>query len=70
MRRSAPAGDRRRRIEAVRAREADARLEMIRSLMNRGERWPGLHALLGTLLLLQSRKPDDDHVHFDPVEDR
>ncbi|MEK7470302.1 MAG: hypothetical protein AAB074_23275 [Planctomycetota bacterium] len=30
----------------------------------------GLHALLGTLLLLQSRKPDDDHVHFDPVEDR
>jgi len=30
----------------------------------------GLHALLGTLLLLQSRKPDDDHVPFDPVEDR
>lgn len=30
----------------------------------------GLHALLGSLLLLQSRKTDDDHVHFDPVEDR
>lgn len=30
----------------------------------------GLHALLGALLLLQSRKTDDDHVLFDPVEDR
>ncbi|MCE9583645.1 MAG: hypothetical protein K8T20_14270, partial [Planctomycetes bacterium] len=28
----------------MRAREADARLEMIRSLMQRGSRWPGLSA--------------------------
>ncbi|MBI2921889.1 MAG: hypothetical protein HYY18_12455 [Planctomycetes bacterium] len=58
----------------MKIREAEARLEMIRALMDRGARWPGLatgalHILLGTLLLLQPRE-SHDAVHFDPVEDR